>query len=82
MSTGSANATMTAVPLLKAAPEPDQIAERLAGGDPCGLELALAPAHVADDDALARAIAAVGAGTAGRDLVLTAEAPVSSPSFR
>ena len=36
MSTGSA-----AVPLLKAAPTPDQLAERLEGGDWRGLEIAL-----------------------------------------
>jgi nucleoside-diphosphate-sugar epimerase/sugar phosphate isomerase/epimerase len=75
MSTGSA-----AIPLLKAAPEPEQIAERLAGGPWHGLELALAPAHVADEDAVARAIDAVRAGTRGHELVLTAEAPVTWPS--
>ena len=75
MSTGSA-----AIPLLKAAPEPEQIAERLEGGRWRGLELALAPAHVADDDALARALAVTREGVAGRELVLTAEAPVSWPS--
>ena len=48
MSTGSA-----ATPLLKAAPEPDQIADRLEGGDWRGLELCLSPGHVADDAALA-----------------------------
>jgi nucleoside-diphosphate-sugar epimerase len=75
MSTGSAP-----IPLLKAAPEPDQIAERLAGGPWRGLELALAPAHVADDDALRRAIEAVREGIRGHELVLTAEAPVGWPS--
>ena len=73
MSTGFAP-----IPLLKAAPEPEQIAERLEGGPWRGLELALAPAHVADDAALARAIEATRAGTEG--LVLTAEAPVAWPS--
>jgi nucleoside-diphosphate-sugar epimerase/sugar phosphate isomerase/epimerase len=75
MSTGSA-----AIPLLKAAPEPDQLAERLSGGPWAGLELALAPGHVADDEALARAVEAVRDGTRGHDLVVTAEAPVSWPS--
>ena len=75
MSTGS-----DAIPLLKAAPEADQIADRLAGGPWRGLELALAPAHVADDEALARAIATTREAAAGRELVLTAEAPVSWPS--
>ena len=51
MSTGYA-----AIPLLKAAPEPDQIADRLEGGPWRGLELCLMPQHVADDAALARAI--------------------------
>ena len=51
MSTGSA-----AIPLLKAAPRPDQIADRLAGGPWRGLELCLCPADVADDAAVARAV--------------------------
>ena len=42
MSSGSA-----AIPLLKAAPEAAQVADRLAGGDWRGLELCLAPRHVA-----------------------------------
>ena len=71
---------MTSIPLLKAAPEPEQIAERLEGGPWRGLEVALAPAHVADDEALARAIAVVREGLAGRDVSVTAEAPVSWPS--
>jgi nucleoside-diphosphate-sugar epimerase/sugar phosphate isomerase/epimerase len=75
MSTGSA-----ATPLLKAAPEPEQIAERLDGGRWRGLELALAPRHVADDAALARAIDVVRERLAGRELAVTAEAPVSWPS--
>src|SRR5215218_11311794 len=75
MSTGSA-----AVPLLKAAPTPDQIAERLSDGDWRGLEFALMPADVADDSALAAAVEAVERGTEGHDLVVTAEAPVSWPS--
>ena len=72
MSTGSAS-----IPLLKAAPEPEQVAERLEGGDWRGMELALLPHHVADDASLERAIAAV---EPARGLVLLAEAPVSWPS--
>ncbi len=76
MSTGSA-----AIPLLKAAPTAEQIAERLEGGPWRGLELALMPADVADDEALARAVAAVRTGVVvERDLEVTAEAPVSWPS--
>lgn len=75
MSAGSA-----AIPQLKAAPRPDQIAERLEGGPWRGLELALMPPDVADDDSLVRAIEAVRRGTDGHDLALTAEAPVSWPS--
>ena len=50
MSTGSA-----AIPLLKAAPEADQVADRLDGGRWRGLELCLAPRHVADDGGARRA---------------------------
>ncbi len=64
MSTGSASTP--SIPLLKAAPEPDQVAERLQGGDWPGMELALLPHHVADDAALDRAIAAVKPGASGR----------------
>src|SRR5829696_6330085 len=71
MSTGSA-----AIPLLKAAPEPEQIADRLDGGPWRGIELCLAGKHVADDAALARAID-VGSGLG---VAVTAEAPVSWPS--
>jgi nucleoside-diphosphate-sugar epimerase len=74
MSTGSA-----ATPLLKAAPEPDQIADRLDGGDWAGLELCLAAAHVRDDDAVGRAVQAVRQGVPDA-LARTAEAPVSWPS--
>src|SRR3954466_1253909 len=69
MSTGSA-----AILLLKAAPEPDQLAERLEGGPWGGLEAMLRGSDVADDAALDRAIAAV------RDAApdaLTADAPVA-----
>jgi nucleoside-diphosphate-sugar epimerase len=76
MSTGSA-----VIPQLKAAPDPDQIAERLAGGPWAGLELALAPRDVTDEGTLKRAVEATLAATAGATgLALTAEAPVSWPS--
>ena len=68
-----------AIPLLKAAPEPEQIADRLAEGLPQGLELCLASEHVADTDSLRRAIRACD-GLTERGLKLTAEAPVSWPS--
>jgi nucleoside-diphosphate-sugar epimerase len=73
MSTGYA-----AIPLLKAAPERDQVADRLAGGPWRGLELCLMPQHVAGEAALARAIEVV-CEQAG-DLPVTAEAPVAWPS--
>jgi nucleoside-diphosphate-sugar epimerase len=75
MSTGYA-----AIPLLKAAPEPDQIADRLEGGPWRGLELCLMPQHVADDASLQHAIAVTGEAIGGADVVLTAEAPVAWPS--
>ncbi len=75
MSTGSA-----AIPQLKAAPLPEQIAERLTGGRWAGLELALMPSDLADDSALRRAVETTLERTAGRGLALTAEAPVSWPS--
>jgi nucleoside-diphosphate-sugar epimerase/sugar phosphate isomerase/epimerase len=75
MSTGSA-----AIPLLKAAPEPEQIADRLEGGPWRGLELCLAGTHVADERSLAVAVEAVREGLAGSGLAVTAEAPVSWPS--
>jgi len=74
MSTGSAS-----IPLLKAAPEPEQIADRLDGGAWRGIELCLAPGHVADDAALARAVEVTRAGVPD-GLVVTAEAPVAWPS--
>ena len=75
MSTGS-----SAIPLLKAAPEPEQIAERVDGGAWRGLELCLGAGHVSSDAALRRAIDDVRTAIAGRDLAVTAEAPVSWPS--
>src|ERR1051325_5855055 len=75
MSTGYA-----AIPLLKAAPEPEQIADRLGGGAWRGLELCLMARHVADDHALQHAIEVSREGLAGHNAVVTAEAPVSWPS--
>ena len=74
MSTGFAS-----IPLLKAAPEPDQVAERLEGGPWAGMELALLPRHVADDDALDAAIRAV-TDRVPDGWTLLAESPVSWPS--
>ena len=75
MSTGFA-----CIPLLKAAPEPEQVAERLEGGDWQGMELALLPRHVADDAATDRAAQVVNEIAGGRGLTLLAESPVSWPS--
>ena len=74
MSTGSAT-----IPLLKAAPEPEQVSERLDGGRWRGLELALMPKDVADDAAVERATRAV-LDHAPQGAVLLAEAPVAWPS--
>jgi nucleoside-diphosphate-sugar epimerase/sugar phosphate isomerase/epimerase len=73
MSTGS-----VAIPLLKAAPEPDQIAERMAGGPWRGLELCLGPQHLSDEAALERTIGVVTEHCS--NVVRLAEAPVSWPS--
>jgi nucleoside-diphosphate-sugar epimerase/sugar phosphate isomerase/epimerase len=75
MSTGS-----RAIPLLKAAPEPEQLRDRLEGGPWRGLELCLAPADVSGDTELRRAVAAVEAALSGLDMAVTAEAPVAWPS--
>src|SRR5215212_6284883 len=77
MSTGSA-----CIPPLKAAPEPEQVAERLEGGPWRGMELALLPRHVLDDAAAERAAQTVNDLVAGRDQVILAESPVSWPSGR
>src|ERR687885_598539 len=74
MSTGSA-----AIPLLKAAPEPEHLADRLAGGPWRGLELCLGPRHIADPAAVERAAGVVAEALSGAEAV-TAEAPVSWPS--
>src|SRR5215218_9437160 len=71
---------MTAIPLLKAAPQPDQLVDRLEGGPWRGLELCLAPAHVESSDALDQAVANVAEALAGLDMAATAEAPVAWPS--
>jgi nucleoside-diphosphate-sugar epimerase/sugar phosphate isomerase/epimerase len=75
MSTGS-----RAILQLKAAPRADQIADRLDGDAWEGLELALMPADVADDEAVSRAAEVTLRATEGHSLALTAEAPVSWPS--
>src|SRR3954449_10298647 len=77
MSTGSAS-----IPLLKAAPEADQVAERLAGGPWAGLELCLMPGDVRDDASTQRAADVVrrAVDASGDEVALTAEAPVSWPS--
>src|SRR5262245_25557849 len=64
------------VPLLKAAPEREQIADRLDGGDWRGLELCLAGTHVASDAAVEEAIRV----STELGVAVTAEAPVSWPS--
>jgi nucleoside-diphosphate-sugar epimerase/sugar phosphate isomerase/epimerase len=69
---------MKAIPLLKSAPEADQLRDRLEGGSWRGIELALMPRHVAADDALADAVEVTRAATGG--LAVTAEAPVAWPS--
>jgi nucleoside-diphosphate-sugar epimerase/sugar phosphate isomerase/epimerase len=74
MSTGS-----SATPLLKAAPEAAQLADRLDGGPWRGVELPLAPAHIVDRAALARAVETARRYTAP-PLAVTAEAPVAWPS--
>src|SRR3954449_11809815 len=64
--------------LLKAAPEPEQLAERLQdGGGWSGVEVPLMPAHIADDAAVARAIEHVRAAA---PVHVAAEAPVAWPS--
>src|SRR5437763_16298298 len=63
--------------LLKAAPEPEQLADRLGDGPWNGIEVALMPAHVADDASIDRAIEHVRAAAPRHAL---AEAPVGWPS--
>src|SRR6266487_3408622 len=72
---------MIAIPLLKSAPDPEQLADRLDGGDWRGIEIALMPADVADEDALDRAVRTVSdVGVHLHQLAITAEAPVAWPS--
>jgi nucleoside-diphosphate-sugar epimerase/sugar phosphate isomerase/epimerase len=68
------------IPLLKTAPEPEQLAERLEGGPWRGLEICLGPRHIADDEALARATRVVRDALGDTGTAVTAEAPVSWPS--
>jgi nucleoside-diphosphate-sugar epimerase/sugar phosphate isomerase/epimerase len=75
MSTG-----FDAITLLKAAPEPAQIAERLEDGPPRGIELCLGPRDVESDERVAAVIEAARAALPERDFAVTAEAPVSWPS--
>src|SRR4051794_28228841 len=63
--------------LLKAAPEPEQLADRLDGGDWQGIGVPLMAAHTADDAAVARAIGHVRAAAPRH---VAAEAPVAWPS--
>ena len=66
--------------LLKSAPEPDQLADRLAGGPWRGIELGLNTPHVASESALERAIEVSRRALDGLDMVVTAEAPLAWPS--
>lgn len=75
MSTGS-----EAIPLLKAAPEPGQLADRLRGGRWRGLELCLAPRHVESAAAVRMAVETVRAALHEPGFSVTAEAPVAWPS--
>src|SRR4051795_1267339 len=63
--------------LLKAAPEPEQLADRLGDGPWTGIEVPLMPAHVADDAAIDRAIEHVRAAAPQHAL---AEGRVGWPS--
>ena len=75
MSTG-----FDAITLLKAAPEPDQIAERLDGGPWRGIELCLMPGHVESDARIDAAIAVAHDALPHDGFAITAEAPVAWPS--
>jgi nucleoside-diphosphate-sugar epimerase/sugar phosphate isomerase/epimerase len=75
MSTG-----FDAIPLLKAAADPAQIAERLDGGPPRGIELCLGPRDVESDERIAAVTKAARAALPEADFAVTAEAPVSWPS--
>jgi nucleoside-diphosphate-sugar epimerase/sugar phosphate isomerase/epimerase len=75
MSTG-----FEAITLLKSAPEPEQIAERLDGGPWRGIELCLMPHDVESDERIADVIRAARGALPDADFVVTAEAPVAWPS--
>jgi len=66
--------------LLKAAPEADQLADRLSGGPWQGIELGLNTPHVASESALAHAIEVSLRALDGLDMLVTAEAPLAWPS--
>src|SRR5829696_7186482 len=71
---------MTAIPMLKAAPDPAQLADRIEGGPWNGIELCLGPVHVASEEALRGAVQHVRDALEGRGMAITAEAPVAWPS--
>src|SRR5829696_928424 len=75
MSTG-----FEAITLLKSAPEPEQIAERLDGGPWRGIELCLMPRDVESEERIADVIRAARGALPDADFVVTAEAPVAWPS--
>ena len=75
MSTG-----FDAIPLLKAAADPAQIAERLDGSPPRGIEVCLGPRDVESDERIAAVTKAARAALPEADFAVTAEAPVSWPS--
>jgi nucleoside-diphosphate-sugar epimerase/sugar phosphate isomerase/epimerase len=75
MSTG-----FDAIPLLKAAPDREQIAERIADGSWRGIELCLAPRDVESDERVGDAIETARSALPGGEFAVTAEAPVSWPS--
>jgi nucleoside-diphosphate-sugar epimerase len=66
--------------LLKAAPEPEQIAERLDGGPWRGIELCLMPRDVESDERVAAVTRAAVDALPKGDFAVTAEAPVAWPS--
>jgi FlaA1/EpsC-like NDP-sugar epimerase len=66
--------------LLKAAPEADQLADRLEGGPWQGIELGLNTSHVASDHALEHAIEVSLQALDGLGMAVTAEAPLAWPS--
>jgi len=62
------------IPQLKAAPLADQLAERLAGDDWAGIEIALRAADLGDSAAVDAVL------EAAQGLAVTAEAPLAWPS--